>query len=71
MKIMAIKNFFILPTIGLFFIFYSFINFNDKILHPSYYTLLPIIGIFLIIFFLTKMNLYQSYYHLSYFFGLV
>ena len=51
------KFFFILPTIGLFFIFYSFINFNDKILHPSYYTLLPIIGIFLIIFFSHKDEL--------------
>ena len=58
MKIIAIKKFFfILPTIGLFFIFYSFINFNDKILHPSYYTLLPIIGIFLIIFFSHKDEL--------------
>ena len=48
------KIYFILPTIGLFFIVYSFINFNDKILHPSYLTLLPIIGIYLIIFFSHK-----------------
>ena len=51
------KIYFILPTIGLFFIVYSFINFNDKILHPSYLTLLPIIGIYLIIFFSHKNEL--------------
>tara|TARA_B100001057_G_C22837753_1_gene945846 strand:- start:447 stop:2462 length:2016 start_codon:yes stop_codon:yes gene_type:complete len=41
----------ILPTIGLILITHSFIYFNDKTFHPSLYTLSPIIGVSLIIWF--------------------
>ena len=39
------------PKIGIFLIFFSFYLFNDKTLHPSLITLIPIIGCFLIIAF--------------------
>ena len=41
----------ILPTIGLILIAYSILFFNDKMFHPSFYTLIPIIGVCLIIWF--------------------
>ena len=44
----------ILPTIGLLLIGHSILSFNDKILHPSFYTLSPIIGVCLIIWFSDK-----------------
>ena len=47
----------ILPTIGLLLIGYSIINFNNKMFHPSFYTLSPIIGVCLIIWFSHKDEL--------------
>jgi peptidoglycan/LPS O-acetylase OafA/YrhL len=44
----------ILPSIGLLMILYSIINFNDEMYHPSLYTLLPITGVCLIIWFSDK-----------------
>ncbi|MFL2893924.1 MAG: acyltransferase family protein [Candidatus Pelagibacter sp.] len=44
----------ILPSVGLFLILHSIIFFNDKILHPSFYTLSPVIGVCLIIWFSDK-----------------
>ncbi len=41
----------ILPSIGLFLIGHSILFFNDKMFHPSFYTLSPIIGVCLIIWF--------------------
>ena len=41
----------ILPGIGLFLIGHSIIYFDDKMFHPSFYTLSPIIGVSLIIWF--------------------
>jgi len=41
----------ILPSIGLILILYSIIFFKDEMFHPSLYTLFPIIGICLIIWF--------------------
>ena len=45
---------FILPSIGLFLIGHSIIFFEDKMFHPSFYTLSPIIGVCLIIWFSNK-----------------
>ena len=45
---------FILPTLGLILIFYSIIFFDDEMFHPSFYTLIPVIGICLIIWFSDK-----------------
>jgi peptidoglycan/LPS O-acetylase OafA/YrhL len=45
---------FSLPSLGLFLIGYSVLFFNDDMLHPSFYTLLPIIGVCLIIWFSNK-----------------
>ena len=47
----------ILPTIGLILIGYSILFFNDEMLHPSFYTLFPIIGVCLIIWFSNKDEL--------------
>jgi peptidoglycan/LPS O-acetylase OafA/YrhL len=44
----------ILPSIGLFLIGHSIFLFNDEIFHPSFYTLSPIIGVCLIIWFSNK-----------------
>ena len=41
----------VFTIIGLALIFYSFIFLNDKILHPSFISLIPIIGVSLIIWF--------------------
>ena len=47
----------ILPSIGLFIIGGSILFFNDKMFHPSFYTLFPIIGVCLIIWFSNKNEL--------------
>ena len=47
----------ILPTIGLLLIGYSILFFNDEMFHPSFYTLSPIIGVCLIIWFSNKDEL--------------
>ena len=44
----------ILPTIGLILIGHSILFFNDKMYHPSFFTLSPIIGVCLIIWFSDK-----------------
>ena len=44
----------ILPFVGLILIGYSFLFFYDGVHHPSFYTLLPIIGVCLIIWFSNK-----------------
>jgi peptidoglycan/LPS O-acetylase OafA/YrhL len=44
----------ILPFIGLTLIGYSILFFNDRMFHPSFYTLSPIIGVCLIIWFSNK-----------------
>ncbi len=44
----------ILPSTGILLIGHSIIFFNDKMFHPSYYTLSPIIGVCLIIWFSNK-----------------
>jgi peptidoglycan/LPS O-acetylase OafA/YrhL len=46
-----------LPSIGLFLIGYSILFFNDEMFHPSFYTLSPIIGVCLIIWFSSKNEL--------------
>ena len=45
---------FILPLVGIFLIGYSILFFNDNIFHPSIYTLSPIIGTCLVIWFSNK-----------------
>ena len=47
----------ILPFIGLFLIVHSILFFNDKMFHPSFYTLSPIIGVCLLIWFSNKDEL--------------
>ena len=47
----------ILPTIGLLLIGHSILFFNDEMFHPSFYTLSPIIGVCLIIWFSNKNEL--------------
>ena len=47
----------ILPLIGLILIIHSIIFFNDKMFHPSLYTLSPILGVCLIIWFSNKNDI--------------
>jgi len=47
----------ILPPVGLFLIGHSILFFNDKMFHPSFYTLSPIIGVSLILWFSSKDEL--------------
>ena len=47
----------ILPFIGLVLIGHSILFFNDEMFHPSFYTLSPIIGVCLIIWFSNKNEL--------------
>ena len=47
----------ILPSLGLFLIGYSILFYNDAMLHPSFYTLSPVIGVCLIIWFSQKNDL--------------
>ena len=48
---------FILPFLGVLFIGYAIFFFNDKIFHPSFYTVLPVLGVCLIIWFSNKDEL--------------
>ncbi len=50
----------ILPFIGLLLIGHSIIFFNDEMYHPSFYTLSPIIGVCLIIWFSNKDELFTQ-----------
>tara|TARA_B100000035_G_scaffold179920_1_gene153476 strand:- start:203 stop:2260 length:2058 start_codon:yes stop_codon:yes gene_type:complete len=45
---------FILPSLGLILIGHSILFFNNKMFHPSFYTLSPIMGVCLIIWFSNK-----------------
>ena len=47
----------ILPWVGLVLIFYSILFFHDEMLHPSLYTIPPIVGVCLIIWFCKKGEL--------------
>jgi len=47
----------IFPIVGIILIFYSVIFFNDDMLHPSLYTLIPIVGTALIIWFSHKNSI--------------
>jgi peptidoglycan/LPS O-acetylase OafA/YrhL len=51
---------FILPFIGLILIGHSIIFFNDEMYHPSFYTLSPIIGVCLVIWFSNKDELFTK-----------
>ena len=48
---------FILPSLGLILIGHSILFFNNKMFHPSFYTLSPIMGVCLIIWFSNKDEL--------------
>ena len=43
-----------MPSIGLILIFFSIYFFDDKVFHPSIYTLIPILGVCLIIWYSNK-----------------
>ena len=60
----------ILPTIGLLLIGHSILFFNDKMFHPSFYTLSPIIGVCLIIWFSHKDELITKILSLKLFVGI-
>jgi len=47
----------ILPVLGLILVIFSFIYFDSEIFHPSFYTLVPAIGVTLILWFTNKDNI--------------
>ena len=47
----------VLPTIGLLLIGHSFFYYHDEMFHPSFYTISPIVGVCLIIWFSSKDEL--------------
>ena len=51
----------ILPLVGLILIGHSIFFFNDKMLHPSFYTLYPIIGVCLVIYFSNQDELITKF----------
>lgn len=68
------KNiFYTFPLIGIICIIYSFIFFNDKTFHPSFITLIPIIGTCLIIWFSNEKELLTKVLSSKFFvsFGLI
>src|SRR6056300_379890 len=60
----------ILPTIGLLLIGHSILFFNDRMFHPSFYTLSPIIGVCLIIWFSNKDELITKIFSTKLFVGI-
>ena len=60
----------IFPSIGLLLIGHSILFFNDKMFHPSFYTLSPIIGVCLIIWFSNKDELITKILSLKLFVGI-
>jgi len=60
----------ILPSVGLLLIGHSILFFNDKMFHPSFYTLSPIIGVCLIIWFSHKNELITKILSLKLFVGI-
>ena len=44
----------VLPTFGFFLIIYSIIFFSNKTFHPSFYTLIPVIGVAIILWYTDK-----------------
>src|SRR6056300_568704 len=60
----------ILPTIGLLLIGHSILLFNDQMFHPSFYTLSPIIGVCLVIWFSNKDELITKVLSTKFFVGI-
>ena len=51
----------ILPTLGLFLIIYSIFFFSNKTPHPSFYTLIPVIGVALILWYADKNDIISKF----------
>ncbi len=66
------KNFsnILLPSLGLILILHSIVFFDDKMFHPSFFTLSPIIGVCLIIWFSNKNELVTQILSTKLFVGL-
>jgi len=60
----------IFPFIGLVLIGHSILFFNDEMFHPSFYTLSPIIGVCLIIWFSSKNELITKILSTKFFVGI-
>jgi len=60
----------IFPGVGLILIAYSFTFFNDEMIHPSFYTLLPIIGVSFIIWFSNRDELITKILSTKFFVGI-
>ena len=59
-----------LPLLGVILIFHSILFFDDEMLHPSFYTLSPIIGVCLIIWFSEKNEIITRILSIKLFVGI-
>jgi peptidoglycan/LPS O-acetylase OafA/YrhL len=59
-----------MPSIGIFLIFLSIFFFKDEVPHPSFYTLLPIFGVCLVIWFSNKDELITKILSSKFFVGI-
>ena len=60
----------ILPTIGMLLIGHSVLFFNDEMIHPSFFTLSPIVGVCFIIWFSDKKELITKIFSTKLFVGI-
>ncbi len=60
----------ILPVFGLFLISYSIFFFDNKIFHPSFYTLIPVVGASLILWFTNKDDVIKKFLSYKIFVGI-
>ena len=60
----------ILPFVGLFLIGHSILSFNDNMFHPSFYTVSPIIGVCLIIWFADSTEIVTRFLSTKIFVGI-
>ena len=61
----------LLPGVGIMLIGHSIFFFNDKMLHPSFYTLSPIIGVCLVVWFSGKNEVVVKFFLQNYLLELV
>ena len=67
LKINTYSN--LLCSIGIFFVFTSFLIFDKNIKHPSFYTLLPVIGAGILIMFLKSSKIFKTIFSSKLFVG--
>ena len=55
-----------MPSIGIILIVYSLLFYSNNTLHPSYITLVPVIGVCFVIWFSSKNEILLNYFLQNY-----